>query len=100
MKDYKVTVSKDKKENSTQIVMQGHLGLGQMTEIKADVLKALKGTTAITIVVKEVEESDISLFQLITAIEKHCKANKIAFKVEYNLPDDQKNLFVKSGIRI
>jgi hypothetical protein len=100
MKDYKVTVNKDKKENSTQIVLQGHLGLGQMTEIKADVLKAIKGAAVLSVVVKEVEESDISLFQLISAIEKHCKSNKIAFKVEYNLPADQKNLFVKSGIHI
>lgn len=98
MKDYKVNTSKDKKENSALISLQGHLGLGQINEIQADVLKAIKGSSSATIQIKDVEESDLSLYQLVQAIKKYCINHKITLKVEVDIPAEQQTLFAKSGI--
>ena len=100
MKDYKVSVSTDKKENSTKISLQGHLGLGQMNGLRTDVLRGIKRNSSVAIQIKEVEESDLSLFQLVKSIERYCRQQNIKFKVDYELTTEQKILFAKSGIHV
>ena len=100
MKDYKVTANKDKKANSILIGLQGHLGLGQIKGIQTEVLKNLKGCSSTILQVKEIEESDLSFYQLVESIKKYCAKYKIDLKIDIELPAEQQALYIKSGINL
>jgi hypothetical protein len=100
MKEYKISSSKDKKENAVIIDIDGHLGLNQMNRVQSEILKTIKGVAKATFQVKDVIESDLSFFQLVFAIKKYCIKYKIKYKFEIDLPADQLALFAKSGINL
>ena len=85
MKEFQVSSTKDKKNNSVNLTMKGKLTISNMAQIEQEFKKAVK-------------EADLSILQLLKAFELTCKKKKIDVTINMNLNEDHASLFAKSGL--
>ncbi|HAM98143.1 MAG TPA: hypothetical protein DCQ26_05995 [Marinilabiliales bacterium] len=98
MKEFQVSSTKDKKNNSVNLTMKGKLTISNMAQIEQEFKKAVKDCNKCVIVLSEVEEADLSILQLLKAFELTCKKKKIDVTINMNLNEDHASLFAKSGL--
>ncbi len=99
MKEYQVSSTKDKKNNSVNLTMKGKLTISNMAQIEQEFKKAVKDCSKCVIELSEVEEADLSIIQLLKAFELSCKKNNTEISIKVTLTDDLTSLFHKSGLQ-
>lgn len=86
VKEYKIT--REKKGNKTQLVVEGNLVLANSVNIKKQFVDLLKKDKDPEIVLNNVYDIDLSFLQLLLSIQK-TNAN---VRIEMNISDDHKKL--------
>lgn len=98
MKDFQISSTRDKKNNSVNLTLKGKLIVSNMAQIEPEFKKAVKDCSKCVLVLTEVEDADLSVLQLLKSFELTCKKNKVEVTINVNLNEDQKNLFAKAGL--
>lgn len=98
MKKYTLKVKRDKKKSSSTISLGGQLNVSTMTDIYTEFKKAIKDAKSVTTNIKDVEDADLTLMQMLKSFEIECKKNNIAFKTSFELPEDTNHLYERAGL--
>lgn len=86
--------------NHLTIRLQGCLTLPNAEKIKTEILQAIDKSVAITIEADNIDDADLSFFQILKALQKHCQSMKIEFDSKISLPTEIKQLFAKASLII
>lgn len=98
MKKYTLKVKRDKKKNSSTISLGGQLNVTTMTDIYTEFKKAIKDAKTVTANIKDVEDADLTLMQMLKSFEMDCLKKDIVFKTSFELPEDTNHLFERAGL--
>lgn len=80
------------------VTLKGGLTLPNIANIKAEVEKALKGARSLLIETADVDDVDLSFFQLIMSIRSFCKVHSINLETKIELPKESQQLLTKAGL--
>lgn len=98
MKNYTFKVKRDKKKELINIELGGQLNILSMPEIKKELTKSIQSFKHVKIQITQVEDTDITLMQLLKSFEVYCKKKEIVLAVEIDLNDDINTLFERAGL--
>lgn len=98
MKDYTFKVKRSKKNSTVNVNMAGQLNVSNMSEIKDELEKTAKGYKTIAIKIEDVEDTDLTLLQMLKAFQISCVNSKVEVAIELDLNNDYKSLFERAGL--
>jgi len=83
--------------NAISIIIKGDLTIDNTNQLKNELLEKISRKSIFNFEISEIDEMDLSFYQFLISIKKTFqKANK-QFTFSILLPDDKKELFIKSG---
>lgn len=88
-----------KEDGHASVMLKGSLTLPNIGAIKAEFDKLVKDAKSIIVETSEVEEVDLSFYQLIVALKSHCKTHSIDIITKIELPQDMSQLLTKTGLK-
>lgn len=80
------------------VMLKGCLTLPNICEIKAGFDNLLKDVKSIIVETSEVEEVDLSFYQLIVSLKSYCKTHSIDIITKIDLPKEVSQLLNKTGL--
>ena len=98
MKKHTLKVKRNKKNSSSTISLGGQLNVSTIVDIYAEFKKAIKDAKIVIVNIKDVEDADITLMQMLKSFEIHCQKSSTEFKTSFELPEDINHLFDKAGL--
>lgn len=86
-----------KKDKDYTLNLGGDLSLNSISEIHEELKKELDKVNSLQIVLNEVEQIDITLIQVLYAIEKEFKTENKSVQITMNLSDQDELLLKRTG---
>lgn len=85
--------------NSKAVSMRiaGELTLESIGPLKKEILKKISDKQEITLYVDDVEEIDLPFYQFLLSMHKTLKKQQKTITIELHLPEEEEELFRKSG---
>ncbi len=98
MNNIKVTKNvPEKNKNHAEITIEGELILQNAGELKKLIQKNISGLDSAKIIIKNVDQTDITFIQIIEALKKQFKSHGQKLTIETEYPYDVKNLLTNAG---
>lgn len=88
-----------KEDGHASVMLKGSLTLPNVSEIKSQIDDVLKDAKSIIVETSEVDEADLSFYQLIIALKKYCKTHSIDIVTKIVLPQEMSQLLAKTGLK-
>jgi len=97
MKEYNINITEDKKNKLVKIELSGLLNIANIKEIKKEIDAVIKSNKSIELKIDNPEEADLSLMQLLIAIQKEQERIKTKIKINLELNKETLELFSRAG---
>lgn len=97
MKEYQIELSSNKKAKSVSIELSGCLNVTNILDIKKEINSAIKSSKKIELKIIDIEDADLTIVQLLVALQQKSKASKVNFKVDFNLNNEATELLKRAG---
>lgn len=98
MKDYVVSKITTNSDGNGELVLSGQLVVKNAAKIKSDLEKLKVKTSKLVCLLKDVEDFDTSMAQLLKAFSNKHEANNVDVLFDYQLNNDLTVLVTRSGI--
>ncbi len=92
------TITTEKNKQATTVKLEGNLTVANINKISKELNKAVANAKKAEINVLNVDETDVSFFQVLIALKNTALANKNELNIKLNLTGEQNNILTRSGI--
>lgn len=97
MEDKNINVITEGSHSTIQL--KGSLTLPNIGNIKTAVENVMAKSKSLMVETMDVDEVDLSFFQLIVSIKAYCKAHSVDIITKIQLPQDAEQLFAKANLK-
>lgn len=95
--NYKVNIKKD--NETTSITFSGQLTISNIEKIVSETKEEILSAEVIHIIIKDVENLDLTFVQYVCSIKQTAKKAKRTFNMESELPDELSLLVKNAGFK-
>lgn len=93
-----ITSTEIEGKEAGQIIFEGDLSIQNAQLIKDKILDALETYENLKVVVQNMSDMDLSVFQILYAFKKSSEKNNKLTLFEFNIPETTKSIIKNSGI--
>lgn len=95
---YKISKITKTDDGVSELTISGQLVIANASKIKADLVKLSFKTKQVKFVIKDVDDFDLSMVQLLKALVLQCENKNVKVSCDFQLNDDLNVLLNRSGV--